>query len=328
MSKTMENVIVLIVMVAVVIGLLCFVGYSNIKEWLCTPFVWKEQDLVDIKYLGALEIEKEQRLLFSVYNSSEHDITDYTFQIITENGIFEFDSYNATTLWGGKYSSNSGDIEASDFTTLLYTCNNWNGEQNNYAYLESLNSEEIEALEYRVVELKSRGDKLFSNTGWTKIITILVASVVLGLLGLVERFPVWLRIMLKVCGLPCLLVIGVFLVIIAFAAGSGGSNSSSGSNSASESAKQRYKRAANLKAGAIKTGNVHSAAKAQEEMDKAMADMIVANGSGSSSERQAAARYKREANLKAGATITGRTADAAQSQANMDKALADMIKNK
>lgn len=329
MSETMENVIVLIVMVAIVIGLLCFVGYGNIKEWLCTPFVWKEQDIVDIEYRGALEIEKYKRLIFSVYNSSEHIIDDYTFQVVTAEGISEFTCYDATALWGNGYTSNTGRLEENGFTTITFRCDGWKAEEENYAYLEGLTSEEIQELEYRVVELKDTGETLFRNHGWWKVITILAASLVLGLLGFVERLPVWLRIGLKACGLPCLLVVGVFLVIFASAAGSSGSSSSSSSDSsASESAKKRYKRAASLKAGAIKTGSVHNAAKAQEEMDKAMADMIAAKGSGSSAERAAAERYKRAASHKAGAVMTGRTGDAARSQAEMDRAMADMINKK
>lgn len=320
MSETMENVIVLIVMVAIVIGLLCFVGYGNIKEWLFTPFVWKNPDFLHIEYTGTLEKGNDKYISFLIYNSSENKIDEYSFQVIADTKVIEFDDVYADTLWDSGFISGGNEIEANGFTTLLFHRNSLYDDNE---YLASLNSDDIEKLQYRVIQLESRGEEIISNHSWAKVITILVASLMLGLLGFVERFPVWLRIALKVCGLPCLLVLGILLVI--FACASGSSNSSSSNNSASESAKKRYKRAASLKAGAIKTGSVHNAAKAQEEMDKAMADIIVANGSGSSSEREAATRYKRAASHKAGAIMTGRSADAARSQAEMDRAIADMI---
>lgn len=54
-------------------------------------------------------------------------------------------------------------------------------------------------------------------------------------------------------------------------------------------------------------------------MDKAMADMVGGNS-------KAAQRYKQYAGYKAGASMTGRTADAARAQVQTDKAMADMIR--
>ena len=39
MRRTAENITVVIIVVAILIGLFCFVGYDNIKAWLSTPFV-------------------------------------------------------------------------------------------------------------------------------------------------------------------------------------------------------------------------------------------------------------------------------------------------
>lgn len=329
MSKTTENIIVVIIMVAVIIGLLCFVGYDNIKEWLSTPFVWKEPDFLTIEYAGTMEKADKEYLLFEVYNRSEKKIHGYSFHVLTGDRIIRFDSLDASEVRDGRIL-NTGDIEANGFTTLAVSCNQWDMPEDLYAFFNNMSLGEQENINYRVVELEEHSDTIFSNNGWIKIITILVASLVLGLLGFVNKFPVWARIILKTCGLPIVLCLAILYL---FSKGSPdtSNNTDTGTttnDSQYREAQQRYNRAANLKAGAVSTGNRHSAAKAQEQMDKAMADMIMANGSGSSSARDAAARYRREANLKAGATITGRAGDAARAQANMDKALADMIKNK
>ncbi len=327
MNRTAENIIVAIIVVAILIGLFCIVGYDNIKSWLSTPFVWKEPDFLHIEFIDAIEEKNDKKLLFLIYNTSEHLIDSYRFQVITDTEVLEFNSLNASTVIGKNLTSNSGNIAANDFTTLSYTCSRYNGLSEAYEYFEKLDSNDIEKLQYRIVQLKSRTETLISNNGWFKIIVILAVSILAGVLVLNDIVKVtWLRMIMKIMCVPAILII-LAIGLVFFASGNSGS-SGNANDSQYNSAQQRYNRAANLKAGAIKTGNAHSAAKAQEEMDRAMADMITAKGSGSSSARSAAARYKQAANWKAGAAITGRTADAARAQASMDKAMADMIKNK
>lgn len=200
-----------------------------------------------------------------------------------------------------------------------------------YEKILSANIENLNTVT-RMVYLQGEDGILVNNNGWTKwakIISIFAVSMLAGILVINEVVKVtWIRLILKLLCIPAIIIILVFGVV--FLAGGDRKSSESARTRSSDnqyrSAKQRYDRAANLKAGAIMTGNTHSAAKAQQEMDRAMADMITAKGSGNSAERTAAARYKREANLKAGATITGRPGDAARAQAEMDKAIADMIK--
>ena len=84
-------------------------------------------------------------------------------------------------------------------------------------------------------------------------------------------------------------------------------------------ASEEYKRQAGFKAAAEQRGDRAGAARAQREMDKAMADMVGGNS-------KAAQRYKQYAGYKAGASMTGRTADAARAQVQTDKAMADMIR--
>lgn len=325
MRRTAENITVVIIVVAILIGLFCFVGYDNIKAWLSTPFVWKEPDFLHIEFLGALEgKDNKGKLFFWVHNTSEHNIDHYVFQVVTDIGVVEFNSLHAST-------GLDSDIAANDFTTLSYTCSKYNGLEETYEYFDNLSSNDIEKLQYRIIKLKSRTETLISNNGWFKIIAILVVSILAGVLVLNDIVKVtWLRIIMKIMCVPTILII-LALGVALLSGGDKGSSAkarASSNKDTKERAAANYKRAANLKAGAVSTGNRHSAAKAQEQMDKAMADMIMAKGAGSSSARDAAARYRREANLKAGATITGRAGDAARAQANMDKALADMIKNK
>ena len=322
MSKITENIIVVVIMVAIVVGLLCFVGYDNIKDWLSTPLIGKENEDITIQLISkeTNKMRNEQILTFVIENATPETLTEYNF-IVTLEGV-------ELNLPGWSFSNRT--IEPFDLRVLEYSISD--GFMNSDGFsdeaitkIKNSNINDLQ-IDYKTEYIKTSEQDLINNNGTIKIITILVASLALGLLGLVNKFPVWLRITLKVCGLPIVLCL---VVLFLFAKGKGDSSETQSSNDSQyREAQQRYNRAANLKAGAVSTGNRHSAAKAQEQMDKAMADMIMAKGSGSSSARDAAARYRREANLKAGATITGRASDAARAQANMDKALADMIKNK
>lgn len=218
MSKTTENVIVIIIMIAIVVGLLCFVGYDSIENWLSSPFVWKEPDYLSIKFADTYYSNEKHKayydkgILFTVQNNSEHDFDHYVFQVVVDNEVLELSS-----LYGGTYPQSepmhSGHIEPKGSTTLLFICSDYNrlGEET-YDLFKNMSSSDIQKLEYRVVKLNVGEDTIFSNNGWGKIITILVASLALGLLGFVERFPVLLRIVLKVCGLPFVL----FLVFCFF----------------------------------------------------------------------------------------------------------------
>lgn len=326
MSKTTENIIVVIIMLAIVVGLLCFIGYDNIKDWLSTPFIWKENDDITIQPFNKQETSDEDiTIQFLIENRTGQTIKEYEFWVYIEDVEIKIASkylYDTVDPYDVK-------IEEATITKDTFPAfSEIEVDESTYEKFLNMKLESLQTL-VKTVYLRNEDDVLVHNNGTGKIIAILAVSLILGLLGIVNKFPVWLRITLKVCSLPITLFLVILCVFWLFASGK---NNSSGSQSSNDiqhrEAKQRYDRAANLKAGAIKTGNVHSAAKAQEQMDRAMADMITANGSGSSSAREAADRYKRESNLKAGATITGRTGDAARAQANMDKALSDMIKRK
>lgn len=326
MSKTAENITVVVIVVAILIGLFCFIGYDNIKEWLSTPFVWKKPDFLHIEFVDALEEKNDKKILFLIYNTSEHLIDYYRFQVVTDMGVVEFNSLNASTVLDGGFTSGSNDIAANGFTTLSYTCSRYNGLSEAYEYFKKLNSNDIEKLQYRIVRLESRTETLISNNGWLKIIAILAVSILAGVLVLNDIVKVtWLRIIMKIMCVPAILIIlAVGIVLLA-----GGDKESSARARASsdkqtrERAAANYKRAANLKAGALAHGDTQGAARAQAEMDRAMADMVTGNA-----QSGAKANYKREAQLRAGAQIQGNQKEAVKAQSRMDRHLADMIRDK
>ena len=213
MSRTTENVVVIIIMVAIVVGLLCFVGYDNVEAWLSSPFVWKEPDYLSIEYAGTYDAQEAKKpnnfnkyILFTVRNNSDHDFNHYVFQVVVDGKVIELSSLNGSTYPANEHPLHSGHIEPNGNTTLAFICSKYNllGEES-YDLFKDMSDSDIQKLEYRVVKLYVGEDTIFSNNGWGKIITILVASLVLGLLGFAERFPVGLRIVLKVCGLPIVL---------------------------------------------------------------------------------------------------------------------------
>lgn len=314
MSKATENIIVIIIMVAIVIGLLCFVGFNNIRFWLTSPIEWDEPDYIQIMLVGKEENYGNMELEFLVRNGSSYRFSDYEFYVTSGNSTVTVSSFM------------NNDLLPNDFTSVCYSFAQEGSVGYFFDELQGLDVEDIE-MEYRIKSLTANHEKIVDNRSWIKIIIILAISLIAGILVLNDVARVtWLRIIMKIACVPAILII--LVVGFVFLAGGGSSSSRSTNDSQYNSAQQRYNRAANQKAGAIKTGNTHSAAKAQEEMDRAMADMITAKGSGSSSAREAAARYKQAANWKAGAAITGRAGDAARAQASMDSALTDMVKEK
>ena len=315
MSKLKENLIVIALMIAVVIGLLSFVGYGNIKQWLGEPITW--DDYQDVQ-LHLLRIEKKyddtQILQFVVSNNSGQWVGEVTFLVEIEGVTFELSSGG---IGNGRTESEEKWVTTKDRFSSI---------QVDEAVYNKIAAGNVVALkkEFKPIYVKGENNQyLVRNDGLVKILLILGLSFGLGMLGFVEKFPIWLRILLKTCMLPALVLVIAILVLVAMAGSKGDS-----SGRQKEDAKKRYKHAADLKAAAEHHGNTHDAAKAQEAMDRAMADMLTADAPDSSDTRAAAARYKQAANLKAGAAIHGNTHDAAHAQATMDKAMADMISKK
>lgn len=323
-----ENVIVAIIMVAIVIFSVVFIGVEPIKDWLKAPITWDKPEYIDIT-LESMDIyEDEIALNYEITNTSDIEFTEFEFITIVNGVKIPIQAFNT-----------AGRLDDSLKKTVFLNSNFYTvgGEPIDKETFESFVNtpfNEIKSdFEFNTVHLKGRdenGDDFeFKNSGTLKIILILVSSAVLGYLGIDKVKQPWLRIILKVCGLPAILLIFAVMLFFAFV----GSNNGSGGSSASvndakvRQAKARYKEAANQKKGAVAFGNKSGAAAAQAEMDKAMADMI-AGSSDSSAMRQAQSRYKEAANHKKGAASRGNRQAAAHAQAEMDKALADMLNNK
>ena len=134
MSKTTENVIVIIIMVAIVIGLLYFVGYDNIKAWLSTPFVWKEPDFLSVAYAGTTIGKNSELVLFEVYNRSDAQIKSYTFQILAGERTIKVDSWNSYVFRDGY----TDGIEPNGFTTIALRCNSWELPDDTYEFFNNL----------------------------------------------------------------------------------------------------------------------------------------------------------------------------------------------
>ncbi|MBQ7416184.1 MAG: hypothetical protein IJW14_04000 [Oscillospiraceae bacterium] len=326
-----ENIIAGIIMVVIAVLLLTCVGFDAIKGWLSRPFVWEEPDYIDIRLFGIQEntIRKELTLEFALINRSDNQISRGVFNVWINGVEVQWDTHS--------YEAYPYDVEL--ITTTVYCKSPTIGnsirglyvDEQTYAKLAASRPEDVQIV-YETVSLEDyNADKtLVKNDGTVKIIVILVAALALGLLGFVQAFPKWLRITLKVCSLPAVvLILAVVLVLGLAAASRGSTGSAEARETGRRDAERKYKEAANRKAGALARGNTAQAAREQAQMDKAMGDLLKAGGtSNSDAFRNAQQRYNRAVDLKRGAELTGNSADAARAKAQQDKALADMLKHK
>ena len=318
LSKFAENAIAFGIAATIIIGIIAAFGWTSVTTWVKEPLQWKTPERVEITYNGAVPekaSDSEIELCFSIYNSTGKEIDEYYFNVdfgetelnigLYGPDIKEYGSTDvSTTVTKSRYSMHS--INESDFYKLK-----------NGTYRDS-------DMTYKIEYMKSHGEKLISNKGWVKNLIIVAISFVFGLIGFESNIgnPV-LRILFKTLGMPgILLVLGV-MVVVSFAGGGGApsySNSGSVDNAARQRANERYKRAAQHKAGFEMHGNTREAARAQRQMDEAMADMIT--GAGNSDAKK---RYKQYASWEAGAKMTGNQREAARSQAAKEKAFADIL---
>lgn len=319
LSKFAENAIAFGIAASIIIGIIAVFGMASVKAWVSEPLKWKELDGLEITYIGALpenHSDSEIKLCFSVFNSTGKEIDEYYFRVcfgntelklgISAPDIKEYGSTDIfTTVTQSRYSLHS--IDENDFIKLK------NGEYTN------------SDMTYKIEYMKSHGEKLLTNSAWKKNLLIIAISFVFGLIGFQSKIssPV-LRIFFKTLGMPGILLVLAVMVVAAVASGGGGAPSYSSGSSVDDSvrqrAKEKYKRAAQYKAGYEMHGNTREAARAQRMMDEAMADMVAGSGS-----REAKERYKRHAAWEAGARMNGNTRDAARAQAMKEKDFADIL---
>lgn len=313
LSKFAENAIAFGIAAAIIIGIIAAFGWTSVNAWVQEPLHWKEPEGVNITYLGSDLGTWGFNLRFSADNTTDTDITEYNF--IVEIGDSTFEVYESfPTLKAHSTTQFSHNARESGYGAPV---------QSDYDKFVNDRFSTSDAT-IKVKRLYSHDDKVLSNNGWIKNFIIIAISFVFGLIGFQSKIgsPI-LRILFKTLGMPGILLVFGVMVVVSLS-GRGGTSSYSGSSSADNAARQRanerYKRAAQHKAGYEMHGNTREAARAQREMDEAMTDMIT--GAGNSDTKK---RYQQYASWEAGAKMTGNQREAARSQAAKEKALADII---
>lgn len=209
MSKTAENIIVVVLMVAILAGLIYFVGIERIEDYLSVPFRWKEDEKVTVlPYRVEQTAEDEVTVRFAVQNDYFQELKEYEFLVYVEGVKTQIQSmytYNTVAPLG----TNTEEVV---FTTKEFTYGG--AEQVDQATFDTIRNKNALELDVDVKPLYLRNEEgvFLKNTGWGKIAIILAVSLVLFLLGLVEKIPVFLRILLKVCGLPLVIALIVMMI--------------------------------------------------------------------------------------------------------------------
>ena len=315
LTGTQENVIVGAVAVLLTVFLFVFVGWDGLKDWFSKPLIWHDPDGITAEAQLKEETDDEIQLLIYIDSGFHKRITSYHMDIICGSAV-----YTIQKTYPGE----------GEYLIAKRICVKKDGPD--AAFYKALSGKDVEDihLKIHVRELYSGDKKLVKQTGLVKIIGLAVVSVVSGLLVTMANIKnQWLRLLLKLLCVPSLVLLFAVIVLISFA-GSSDSSVKTGRSAADANARNRaaeeYKRQSGYKAGAVMTGRPQDAARAQRDMDRAMADMLVPGGSQTDSARKRAAEeYKRQAGHKAGAAIHGNRENAARAQGQMDKAFADMI---
>ncbi len=323
LTGTQENVIVGVVAVLLTALLLIFVGWPRIEYWFSTPIIWNDPDYITVEAVDKKETDNRIYLQINVFNASSQQITSYDLDIVCGSAVYPY---------GGFSSWEDGVWRDGHTLSKLISVNKDRYDRYDRAFFKALAGKDVEdiKLKVHVRELYSGDEKLVKQTGLVKIIGLAVISVVSGLLVAKANIQnQWLRLLLKLLCVPSLVVLFVLMIAVS-SSGESGNSEATGRSEADANARRRaaenYKRAAGHKAGAVMTGRPQDAARAQRDMDRAMADMLVPGGSQTDSARKRAAEeYKRQAGHKAGAAIHGNRENAARAQGQMDKAFADMI---
>ncbi len=210
MNKTQENVMVFVLMVAITIGLLAFVGYDNIKDWLSTPFIWKTSDDVAIEVLSVNEKSDDKLSVeLFMYNRTNQSIREYEFWVYINGVKVEIPSFNGPKLIPS--ISDSYEIKITNKDRGSY--GEISVDNSTFQKLKRSDPEDIK-IESKVRYIEFNDGTTVKNKGTFKVILIMVLSLILGLLGLVDDFPVWLRIILKVFLLPAIILLVLILLVL------------------------------------------------------------------------------------------------------------------
>lgn len=324
-----ENIVVAIVMIALVILTFISFGWSTIKSWVTTPFIWKGQDSLEAYYIGVLpksDSGEYYDIYFGIKNNTNKPIDDYRISLEIEGVEFNCASYS------------QDDITTYGLTNIVLPATTKEQHRSSETgisneLLEKLkNAERPEEIPVscKIKTLKSNGETIVNNNGWLKTIIIVLISLSIGLFGFFGSInKQWLRVLFKLFATPAVIFILISLLILAgiLYMGSPEGQAASEENRKKREAEQRtkasreYQSAASTKAACIARGDYKGAAYAQERMDKSMADMVTGNG-------QDKIAYKSAAHKKAAAAIRGDRSGEAYAQAEMDHKMANILKNK
>ena len=276
-----ENIVVIASMVAILILLFVLVGWSGIKTWLTTPLVWKGQDSLEVHYYGVLptkNADEDYKLYLGLENHTNKEITDYEMTFLIGEEEIEY-----TSLYNNEISA----FGITDVTLDITTDGSASYGQTavSQTTLQKLMDADADddLFDCRIRSLTSNDEKVVKNTGLYKVLLTIALSLVLGIIGFFGNIDKqWLRIILKLCALPvvivCLLLVAAFYAI-------NYANSPEGKAAMEESrqqyvarkkseAQRKYDQAAHTKAACVARGDHRGAAYAQANMDRAMAEIM------------------------------------------------------
>lgn len=311
MSKTMENIIVAVVALALIITLFAVVGWYNLEYWLKSPLRWDDPSTLSFSLVDKTESRDTIELTFRITNHSDKQVNRSSIYVSSGFSTIEIHTVGISP---GESVEVSEDFEADGWNKQFY--NAIKGK-----YKSQLN------LKYHIKKLSvktgysSREEVIVDKSGTVKNLLLLGLSLAAGLAGFGDVVPwQWLRMLLKILGTPALLLLFGLMLVVATGGGRSEASAVNADRNARRQAATRYKQKADRKAGALMQGRTADAARTQASMDRDMADMITG-----SSDSVAKQNYKRNAQLKANAVIRGSTQDEARAQAAMDRNMAEMI---
>lgn len=311
-----ENIIVVITSVILAVVLLAAVGLSGIEDFFSNPIVWKEVDFIKIAALNFEPSgydENYGKLNFIITNEPENEISSYEF--IADVFGKEIKIYSTVNL--EPYSTVAVYSDVGSNEAIHHVSNDNKFDSKTFEKVKNISAEKLNFKTKHIYD--TSGNVIINNNGKQRIIAVFVPSFILGLVGFLEIIKIkWLRMVFKFCGMPVVAVFAIFMVIALLDK----SEPQTTNNTAKYSAHQKYKEAANKKRGAVARGDKNAEALAQQEMDKAMADMMAADGKVSSADAQ---KFKNAASNYAGARISGTRDTLGAAGQNRENAFADMI---
>ena len=309
-NEKTENIIVAAISISAILVMLLTIGFEGIIFWLSTPIKWKENDALKISVADMEQSDDRIRLSFQIENQSSDKVKGAVY-VMAPGVVTE-----ALTLYI------IDEMKPYEILKKSESFKSTGSYKTTYKAFQGKSIDELN-LQFRIKELYVNKESVVNNHGWFKLIWILGTAILSAVL---LHFDICknsiLKILFKLCRIPIIIVFAALIIIFVVATSNTvPANTFDNKSLYKKDAAKRYKRAADFKAGYLAHGNTAGAARAQRQMDAAMADMI-------STDRFDSKRYKAAADFKAGYLAHGDTAGAARAQRQMDSAMANMITSK